>query len=66
MRGKSNGEYPVIIKVCSLCDKVQKYNRGDTLPHWEKLTEQEWHDIIKRGYREHHTLCPECRQRKEK
>jgi len=51
-----------ILKIYSGCKKVQKYEKGDRLPHWAHLTDDEWGEIMRRGYREHHTLCPECRR----
>ena len=54
---------PLRIKVCSVCDRVQKYDKGDRLPHWAILSEGEWAAVMRMGYCEHHTLCDECRKK---
>lgn len=53
----------VLLKICSACGRVKKYRPGDRLPHWGHPTEAQWRAIIAAGYREHHTVCPECRQK---
>lgn len=51
-----------LVKICSVCERVQKYNRGDTLPHWGDWTPEERQEAGKEGYDMHHTICPDCRR----
>lgn len=50
-----------LIKICELCQRVQKYNPGDRLPHWADLTLDERCHLERTGCREHHTICPDCK-----
>jgi transcription initiation factor TFIIIB Brf1 subunit/transcription initiation factor TFIIB len=51
-----------MVKICSVCGCVQRYNRGDNLPHWGKWTPEEKQEADRLGYNTHHTICPDCRQ----
>ena len=59
-RSTSNGEFPIILKVCTLCLRVQKYNAGDCLPHWGDLTIGERLELTRLDTKKHHTICPDC------
>ncbi|OPY78307.1 MAG: hypothetical protein A4E65_02330 [Syntrophorhabdus sp. PtaU1.Bin153] len=55
-------EFRPLVKICSVCGCVQRYNRGDNLPHWGKWTPEEKQEADRLGYNTHHTICPDCRQ----
>ena len=50
----------VILKVCSLCHRVHRYAKGDTLPHWGDLSLTERCELSRLDVRRHHTICPDC------
>lgn len=52
-----------IIKICTLCRRVQKYDKGNRLPHWGDLTLDERCAMYAQDIRWHHTICPDCRAR---
>ena len=53
----------ITIKVCSLCHRVHRYAKGNTLPHWGDLSITERCELSRLDIRRHHTICPDCRER---